>query len=43
MPDSEWNTKKEGIVVRKEGIKTETELKEFLVQEENIRDPIDTV
>ena len=43
MPDSEWNTKREGIVVKKESIHTEKELTEFLVQEENIRDPIDTV
>ena len=43
MPDSEWNTKREGIVVKKEGIHTEKELTEFLVQEENIRDLIDTV
>lgn len=43
MEEEEWNRKKDKVVVLKEGIHTPQELTEFLIKEQSIRDPYDTV
>ena len=43
MDDVEWALKKPKVVVLKDGVHDDKSLNEFLIEEENIRDPMDTV
>ena len=43
MDDQEWNEKKHRAFVRKDGIHTDDELREYAALEMNIREPYDDI
>ena len=43
MSRQEWETKKDDVFVRKEGVHTDEDLKRLMCDEHSIRDPYDTV
>jgi hypothetical protein len=43
MPDEEWEQKKDAVCPLKKGIHTKEDLVAFMTQEQEIREPFDTV